>query len=295
LSIAAGLDEWQGHPIKKQGAVYYIAGEGRGSLSKRIKLWTQYHNIDLDTIPFYVSNNAAQFLDDQEAVRIAVDELFKTTGQFPVLIIVDTLARNFGNGDENDTKDMSKYVAILTSIIHQYKCSTYTIHHSGLSNTERARGAVALKAAADWEYRFEKKKHLRKMVCTKSKDYDEPAEIFFQPEEFEITGWLDEDNIPLKSVVLIKTDATADDEEIPLKGQKKKAYDALILSIIENRRPAVSFDMWMACLPADFSTSSKQESIQRIFRRTVDDLVVENIVNLRNNSYSTIDLSGDFS
>jgi hypothetical protein len=41
----------------------------------------------------------------QNEVLESVRHLAENHGE-PVLIVVDTLARNFGNGDENSTKDM---------------------------------------------------------------------------------------------------------------------------------------------------------------------------------------------
>jgi len=38
------------------------------------------------------------------------------TGSSPVLVVIDTVARNFGPGDENSTKDMSTFIQAATMI-----------------------------------------------------------------------------------------------------------------------------------------------------------------------------------
>jgi hypothetical protein len=280
LSIARGFSHWQGHPIKKQGAVFYIAGEGKPGLRARAKVWGQHHEVDLKIIPFHISDRQAKFLDDQTEVPAAVDELQEATGEDPVLIVIDTLARNFGSGDENKTEDMSKFVAIATDLMNKYHCSILIIHHSGLTNTERARGAVALKAAADWEYRLEKNDELRKLTCTKSKDYEAPAPMFFRPDTLAVDGLFDEDGDPITSIVLTKTDAAGATQK-PLRGAQKVAYEALE-AVVDREGAvvpesggelAVDIKSWRAeAFMKGVSSSDDGETKRRAFRRAVDGL-----------------------
>jgi len=113
LCIATGTD-WHGNPVG-QGTVFYICGEGQKGISRRVRAWELHHGISLDEVPFFVSDQPAQFLNEKSAMAVvdAVNALCDEHGD-PVLIIIDTLNRNFGPGDESSTADMT---AFFTSLI----------------------------------------------------------------------------------------------------------------------------------------------------------------------------------
>lgn len=66
----------------------------------------------------------------------------------PQLIVVDTLARNFGEGDENNTADMNAFVAAMDDLRSRYPGSTVlVVHHTGHAEKGRSRGSMAFKGA----------------------------------------------------------------------------------------------------------------------------------------------------
>jgi hypothetical protein len=69
-------------------------------------------------------------------------------GEMPDLVIVDTLARNFGSGDENSTKDMNAFVESL-DLIRAAAVAVTVIHHTGKDAGRGERGSTALRGAAD--------------------------------------------------------------------------------------------------------------------------------------------------
>lgn len=142
LCVATKKD-WHGHQVRKPGPVFYIAGEGFAGLSRRLKAWEIAHKVCLKDAPFFVSDRAAQFLDAESAAEVvaAVDELQKLHGP-PVLIVVDTLNRNFGPGNESDTADMTKFIAAIDEHLRcRYQCAVLIVHHTGL--TEKNTGQEA--------------------------------------------------------------------------------------------------------------------------------------------------------
>jgi hypothetical protein len=127
-------------------------------------------------IPLFKSERAAQFLDpvSVKAVSDAVASLAIQHGA-PSLIIIDTLARNFGAGDENNTKDMSEFVVAVDDLKARFpSAAVLIIHHSGHAEKQRARGAMALKGALDTEYRVEKDGPAVRLINTKMKDAEPP-------------------------------------------------------------------------------------------------------------------------
>ena len=73
----------------------------------------------------------------------------QSLGQAPILVIVDTLARCLGGGDENSARDMGAAITSLDHVRHAFGCAVLVLHHTGHSNEHRERGSSALRAAAD--------------------------------------------------------------------------------------------------------------------------------------------------
>lgn len=186
LSVATGT-RFHGRDTKK-GSVFFIAGEGHNGLARRFAAWSQARRIPMAAVPLFKSERAAQFLDvaSAKAVTDAVSDLAAQHGS-PALIVVDTLARNFGAGDENNTKDMSEFVVAIDELKASFPgCSVLIVHHSGHAAKERARGAMALKGALDFEFRVEKDGVEMRLVNTKMKDAEPPPDIFFRFQQIEL-------------------------------------------------------------------------------------------------------------
>ena len=277
LAIDAGLciasdHEWHGHDVRQKGAVFYIAGEGHAGLNPRLKGWGIYHGVDLRDVPFFVSDRPAQFLDAVSAAEVvqSVDELCKMHGS-PSLVIVDTLNRNFGPGDENSTSDMTRFISVIdVALRSRFRCAVLIVHHSGLSATERARGASALRAALDWEYRLQKNADgTRILTCTKAKDHAEPPAICFMPETITLDGWIDpDDGEVMTSCVLRETERTTADTK-RLSGARKVAFDALV----NIGQESTHIDMWRdAAYTAGVSPTSSQDAKRKAFKRAVSEL-----------------------
>lgn len=179
--VATGTD-WMGNRVK-QGPVFYIAGEGHNGLKRRFTAWSIDRGIDIDPCMLWKSLGAVQMLDDKSAedMGLAIFEKVTQGGEVPAMIIIDTLARNFGPGDENKTEDMTKFIAAVDKyLIKAWGCTVVLVHHSG-HDMDRARGSSALKAAVDAEFKIEKDDHGKITVkATKMKDAEPPPELFLK-------------------------------------------------------------------------------------------------------------------
>ena len=154
--IASGLD-FHGRRVRAPGHVVILAGEGQAGLTKRLHAWCDWRKVNAADIPVNVSDGPASIID-HEALRdvvAAVDQAAKKDGP-PALVVVDTLARNFGPGDESSTRDMNQFIQGLDEIRTTYNCGMLVIHHPGHGNKDRARGAMALPGALDALYRVDK-------------------------------------------------------------------------------------------------------------------------------------------
>lgn len=175
LSVATGTN-FHGHEVKS-GPVLFIAGEGHNGMARRFGAWSVVRSVPLTDVPLFKSETAAQFLDPNCANDVTnAAHHIAAEYSVPRLIIVDTLQRNFGAGDENNTQDMTAFVTAMDALRREFPgCTIIIVHHSGHMDKGRARGSIVLKASCDFEYLATKKDHDIKLSCTKMKDSEPPA------------------------------------------------------------------------------------------------------------------------
>lgn len=275
LCIASGSN-WHGCPVR-QGTVFYIVGEGSSGIGCRIRAWEMAHGIDLKKTPFFVSDRAARLLESMSAVEVsaAVEKLRRLHGE-PALIIVDTLSRNFGPGDESTAYDMGRFVSAIDEHLRiRYRCTVQIIHHPGLAAKDRVRGSSVLTAATDWEYRLSKEAGGKVLLtCTKTKDHNPPPPITFLREIITLDGWAEEDGDLMTSCIMVDTETVGQGKMYkPLTGARKVAFDTLRAVIKESGKESVHIDVWRERAYAlGISTSTERDTKKRVFNRAVSDL-----------------------
>ncbi|MEE1876813.1 AAA family ATPase [Altererythrobacter litoralis] len=282
MSVATG-EEFHGRAVK-QGPVFFIAGEGHNGLTRRMAAWAKDRGIEsLRDIPLFKSNRAAQLLDADSAAQVteAVAGLAEQCGN-PALIIIDTLARNFGSGDENSTKDMSEFVAAVDEMkAHFSGCTVLIVHHTGHAEKGRARGAMALKGALDCEYMVVKKRTRVHLSNTKMKDAEPPRPMVFELKTVE----LGED---VSSAVLESTDAPEEQDGLtPTQRLARNAFiDAAAHSGTDNGDGsiAVHLEDWRKEFYAQH-TGDSPDTKRKAFGRLRDKLQQLGLVTVENDFY----------
>lgn len=174
-------EPFHGHAVRS-GAVFYIAGEGKNGLRRRFAAWEELRGVSIADAPLFASTAAIQLLDAESAAMVttAIDGLAGQHGT-PRLIVIDTLARNFGPGDENSTADMNTFVAALDRLRERYPGATVLlVHHSGHGEKSRGRGSSVLRGAVDAEYRVGKKGEMVVLSNSKMKDAPPPPAMQFE-------------------------------------------------------------------------------------------------------------------
>lgn len=190
-AIATGRP-WMGNPIERQGAVLYLCGEGFGGFGARIKA-CQIHHKTPKGAPIYVIRhqlNLRSSTEDFNALMVAIVALVEKTGMEFQLMAVDTLARAFGGGNENDSDAMGAFITTMGKIQEFLNCALMVLHHSGKDTTKGLRGHSSLLGAVDTQLEILRFEEQAKGVIslTKQKDGEDGIRFGFEMVEIEISG-----------------------------------------------------------------------------------------------------------
>ena len=138
------------HDIKTRNVgVLYVAGEGHAGIKKRAKAWLLKHNRDstCEQPALFIMSEGLDLTGNPERLCATVEHAAQVLGVPVELVVVDTLAANFGAGDENHARDMNVAAGCRMA---GPGVAVLIVHHTGHGQIERERGSYALIAAADF-------------------------------------------------------------------------------------------------------------------------------------------------
>jgi hypothetical protein len=288
--IAAGM-EWHGRKVK-QGLVVFFAAERKKLTERRVAAWRKKHGVT--DIPFVVVAGKLDLttgLVDATALANTIAQLEAKSGHKCALIILDTVTRTFGPGDQHQSRDMQRYVQSVDALNRATNAHIACIHHSPW-NEERGKGAVDLDASIDVSFVVNVAgTGLAKtftLKCTGANDGEDGPVTSFRLES--IALGTDADGKVTTAPVVVQADTTVDDGS-NLKGSVAKAFDSLERAIDEHGEclrdgsdgvVTVTRDQWRDQYYAD--TRAKEPKIadatmrQRFTRATAELLTAEQII-----------------
>lgn len=276
----------------KEGPVLYLAGEGHNGLRRRLAAWERENKISLKDARLAISTKAAALTDGmavEEVIR-AIEEILTPIEEKPALLIVDTLARNFGIGDENSAQDMGIFIAELDRIRTTYECSVLVVHHSGVADKNRGRGSTALRGAVDAEYKVEKEGTHHVVTCQKAKDMVEPEPIHFERQSVEILETIEGDIIT--APVLI--DAEPQEKKTNLTNNEQIGITSFLAAAKEKGRvdgvgrfQGVHIEDWRPYF-YEKSTADKTDTKRKAFDRAREGLVRKKELSVESDFYKYI-------
>lgn len=150
--IASGRP-WRGQQVEK-GGVIYVALEGGFGISNRIAALRTYYNSGSERIPFGVVPTSINMLDPAADTGPLIELIKEAANELTVpirLVVIDTLSRAMGGGNENSPDDMGKIIKSADRIREQTGAHVAFVHHSGKDTAKGARGHSSLRAATDTE------------------------------------------------------------------------------------------------------------------------------------------------
>src|SRR5574341_215856 len=189
LCVATG-HAWRDFPTRS-GHVAYIASEGGEGIRKRVAAWMDVHDVKdvpniqwlLDTFDFSNENKVADFIVNLEKcypgrLTHVGDGEFVTIGGLALeLIVVDTLACNFGAKDENSFEAMQTFITALQEFSRNTGATILLVHHTNALGT-RERGHSSLRGAVNVSYtttcQRDESNRITDVFLTNDKQKDDP-------------------------------------------------------------------------------------------------------------------------
>jgi hypothetical protein len=186
FGLALGKGAWGREA--KPCSVLYVAAEGEGGFAGRLL-----------ALRDALGDPGSQFRYIAQRVTIGPPnthllDLKAAAGALrPDFIVLDTVARTFGDGDESSTRDMGAYVAAIDELREHWRRTdplfrphVALIHH-GPRDGSWPRGSIALPAAADLVVKIEKKGEGRNLATVESaKDEEEGGQLAFHLEPVQL-------------------------------------------------------------------------------------------------------------
>lgn len=246
LHIASGL-RWLDKDTKS-GPVFYICGEGRHGIPRRVKAWEHQHSCKVPAGRFMVSNLRLSFEPEQVVEMVqCINRLADNIGA-PAMVIIDTMARALpGSADENSAKDTNLFFNECDRLQSLYNCAVVVVHHSGHGDKKRARGSSAIKGVLDVEIMLSN----NLIEWTKTKDMEPHPPIKYSLDKV-IFGDGKRDN---SCVITYDTSVKAEKRETAYRTAAKSSLIETIRSEqIGSTRCSV--DGWKKAFSAKYSTLS---------------------------------------
>jgi AAA domain len=179
--VADGKD-WAGRKVFG-GLVVYVAAEGqRGFRNRLVALRNEGQLSPAAPFAFVPATIDMQSpKGDVARLNATIRELTARAGKSPALIVLDTLSKTFGAGQEN-TDDMAAYVANCERVSQEFGCLVLILHHPGKSGDARGeRGHSSLRGGVVTAIHIEARDDgLRTATVMKQKDGEEGTTIPFR-------------------------------------------------------------------------------------------------------------------
>ena len=265
---------WRGCKVNG-GPVLYIAAEGGVGVRNRLAT-LKLKRPELATAPFTLLPIGLDLHGPGDAAAV----LEALGGTAPVFVVVDTLARSMGAGDENTAKDAAMFVKNCDLIREATQAHLMVVHHTGKDEERGARGSSALRAAVDTEINVTSEGGI---ICKKQQDmvYSDPLYFGLSP----VALGQDEDNETVTSAVVMPKDRPKKKRK-QLSGTNEVAIQALDEALrnhgennncdkIPRNRKVVHIDHWRkTCdihgLSAGLSDSAERTAFMRAKKKLIE-------------------------
>ena len=289
IHIASGTD-WRGYRSKEKCGVVYFALE-RGELVKRRLIAHAARTFGFPIkLPFSIARQVINLLKPTCVAEIVatIRDAEQHHGCKVGVIVIDTYAKAIaaGGGDENSAKDQNMTLANLRRIQEMTGVHVAIIGHTGKDEAKGARGSNAFVGDIDMMVQFSGEKDARVADIIVNKDGAEGLLTRYKLEIVVLGTDDDGDEITTAIISTDKLDSAKEVSRAELTKSQRKAMEMLERAIVDDGRDApvsseypqgtgkvVTLDAWKACcIKGGLSPSGTKDSIDKAFRRAVNDL-----------------------
>ncbi|MDR6304924.1 hypothetical protein GGQ85_002640 [Nitrobacter vulgaris] len=281
--VASGID-WFGRKVT-QGLVLYIAAERKALTERRMMAFRKHHGVtDVPLLVLGGRLDLTSSLVDAKALAAVVKQAEWDCGHRCVLIVIDTLTRVFGGGDQNTSKDMGRFIQACDELIRLTGAHVTVLHHTAWSG-ERGKGAIDLDGAVDASFLVVKNAGTYTLKCDGTNDGDEGTIATFTMQSVELAK--DEDGEPTTAPVIVPGESVA--TKLVSKGHAKDVLAALRTAVEEDgveaegpdfptRTMVVKERQWRGAY-YEAAASTATGTLQKRFVRAKADLIAKGQVN----------------
>ena len=172
---------------------------------------------------------------DVDALIAVIQVLSEKYGGFG-LIIIDTLARSIGDGDENSGPDMGALIRNVDMLRDRTGAHVMIVHHNGKDANRGARGHSSLRGAVDTEIEITDKGGVRTATVKKQRDMG-PSNTFTYTLEEVVLG-KDQDGDTVTSCRVEPAEAVAEGRrDKGLRENNKAVLEALEIFVAKRGEP----------------------------------------------------------
>ena len=214
-------EDWRGNRVRR-APVLYIAGEGAAGIFNRVVAAGGVGEgfVFLPSLVDLCSN---------EIDARAIVEAFRALApeaEMPGVIVIDTLARAMGGGDENASQDMGRLIRHADLLRELTGAHVHLVHHSGKDTGKGARGHSSLLGALDTEIHVEELDDgVRLATITKQKDGEEGLTAAYTLARVELGADLDGEIV--SSCIVEPCEAPEKNASAKLTAEQRRVLDAL--------------------------------------------------------------------
>jgi len=292
LHIAHGR-EWFGRRVRR-GGVLYVSGEGASGMLSRMKAWRQEKG-DGTRAPFCLVPSSVNLFDGDGAEALIDDVKTHATalGEPVRLVILDTLSRMIGSGDEDRAHDINMVVRSAEKIQRETGAHVLIVHHSGKDRDRGMRGSNALLGAADAV--IEVSRHEESGICEGKivKVKDGAADTPFKYTLRQSVLGVDEEGEDITSAVVVPTDASpgvtrgrpslTNGEKIALEALDEALIDHGVvqpIASVPNGGRAVSIEEWRHYAYRKGVAEGDAEAMKKAFQRVRQSLQTKRVIGI---------------
>lgn len=293
LHVAHGRD-WFGRRVAP-GAVVYVSGEGASGMLLRMKAWRREKG-DGTRAPFALVPSSVNLFDDDSGADMLIDDVKAHAAALDVplrLVVLDTLSRMIGSGDEDKARDINVVVQRAEKIQRETGAHVLIVHHSGKDRDRGMRGSNALLGAADAV--IEVSRHEESGICegkiVKVKD-GSAVDPFKYTLRQSVLG-TDEDGEDITSAIVDPTDASpgvtrgrpnlTNAEKIALEALDEALIDEGVvqpIASVPSGGRAVKVEAWRAHAYRRGIADGTEEARRKAFQRLRQSLQTKRIIGI---------------